>query len=47
MNEELELRMYSLCLYQFANSIHAGIQSYHATIEYGLKYGFNIKTGKL
>jgi len=30
---ELELRMYSLVLYQLSGTIHAGIQAYHSTIE--------------
>lgn len=37
--EKLELRMYSLVLYQLSG-IQAGIQSGHANIEYGVKYNY-------
>lgn len=37
--EKLELRMYSLTLYQLSGTIHAGIQPYHATIEAFVNFG--------
>ncbi len=37
--ENLELRMYSLVLYQLSG-IQAGIQAGHATVRYGVKYDY-------
>lgn len=38
MKEELELRMYSMCLYQLSG-MAAGIQSGHSNVEYGVING--------
>lgn len=40
MENNLELRMYSLVLYQL-NGRQIGIQSGHSNVEYGVKYNFN------
>ncbi len=40
MEQDLELRMYSLVLYQLTG-IQAGIQSGHANVEYGVQSKFD------